>query len=109
MKIVAQKDGGYLVEMSEQELAQLCGFSGTYGSAWESFLHSRGVRSTQRFPMIGAQFPVGEWWNLLQKIQGHEQSLKNIGEHLRGLAALIDGSWPAITMQLPTEKKDPAS
>lgn len=87
MKIIGKRNGGFIVDASEDELVHICGFN---------YEHERRVASTNSKGRCGsyAQLEVGDnievaqIWNMLKNIQSYERKLI---EAKATLAAVING------------------
>lgn len=103
MKIIGHGDGNrHIIEASFEEVARLCGFSSTYSGDWRAFGGGLFQRADDPHRLrIGAEVPISAWWDRLDAIRRREEELAKLGETLKSLAALIEGSWPKITAALP--------
>jgi hypothetical protein len=109
MKIIGMTENGctgynsdYLVQISPDELARVCGFSYASNAAWGSFvkahLDGRGILK------CGSEIPVSDFWSQLNLIRDCKKDLQKTAETLRGLADLIDGSWSILSAKIDGEK-----
>ncbi len=106
MRVIGRTDRGYILEAEESEVARLAGAYSMGWSDWkEAVARDNIALNREGHPMIGAVIPVAEWWDRIQGIASREKDLAALSDKMRGLADLIGGAWPAITMPLPTEKK----
>lgn len=96
MKIIGKRDGGFIVDASEDELIHICGFN---------YEHERRIASTNSKGKCGsyAQLEVGDnievakIWDMLVRIQSYERKLI---EAKATLAAVING----VDMVVPVVK-----
>lgn len=95
MKIVAQTGGGFLVEMSTEEVAKAAGYSCTYDDGWENALKKAGNYDS-RNPKIGMTVEVRAAYDFHSRITKHEGKAKEAAGTLRALAKLLDGAMPSV-------------
>lgn len=100
MKIIGQTPKGYVVEMTGDEVANICGFYYSNSDDFRKFLEAQGAleRGYNHGPRLAvpSELPVGAWWARLRDIRSREAELRKTCETLRGLADLVEGAWPAI-------------
>lgn len=90
-----------LVELSQQELAQLIG-SQYFHNAPETIRRRIDGNS---LPRIGATFSISKWWDRVTEILSKEEELRKLGKTLHGLAELIEGAWPVIVAPIMAKEK----
>ena len=83
MKIIGKTKSGFLVEVIEDELAQMLGHSYPFD-----------IREQLK---IGAEFPLSAAWNLISNIQACSTQLEKLAGMLRDLANICDTAIPIFT------------
>lgn len=97
MKIVAQADKAYLVEMTEEEIARAAGYTHPYDSGW------RTNRPADRHGnlVIGTKIDVNAAYYFHSRIEQHQATAQAAAATLRELAGLIDGVMPGVVIPPP--------
>jgi hypothetical protein len=113
MRIIAESSGGYVAEISHDELLKICGFPSQYSDAFKEFAQKHNVYAMSRTgPLniaVPCSIPVSDWWNRMSEIRRREEQLTNMADTLRGLADLVGGAWPAIKAELPIDANTESS
>jgi hypothetical protein len=86
VKIIAVKNDGYLVDMSDEEIDALC-------------LES--VRHCYREKQIGREFKIRDAWKLIRKLQDQKDQLGKAASQLRCMADLLEPV--VVSVQLGTD------
>jgi hypothetical protein len=96
MKIIGKSDGGFILDATETEIAQIMGFSCNYESGYHNAVKAMSSPSRDDRLFIGAVIPVSGWWKRVESIRQHNRDLQKTADTMRGLADLIADSWPAV-------------
>lgn len=89
MKIIGRTVNGYLVEMTDDEIAKAAGFKSHYSDGWQKTNGSRD-------PNVGSTINVNAAYNYHERILHHQAEAQKAGSFLRALADMMDGSMPDI-------------
>ena len=92
----------FLVQMTEHEIANICGFNSTYDDDYRKLRASvtpRGVRN-EMLP-LGAVLQVRQLWEWRNKMNYTGKQAMNSAAFLRSLADLIVGAVPAMIIPPP--------
>ncbi len=104
MKIIAKTDGGYLVETTEHELAQACGFRWDTDKDWRQHTASARNRNEHNQPLaIGGEIQVIPANGYLQQLRDKEATVRVAGKTLRELSELMLGALPTAVIP-PAER-----
>lgn len=93
MKIIAQTDRAYLVEMTDDEIVRAAGFSSTYNDEWAK------QNGGRRDPVIGSELNVNAAYMFHSRISGAQEKCVQSAGFLRGLADMIERSPPDVITQ----------
>ena len=106
MHIIGKTSGGYITEITGDELSLLCGFAWSGSSDFREYLKQTAKLDGYGNLQLPAEVPVSNWWRRLEGIRQKERDLEKMAETLRGLADLIGNAWPAIQNELPSKEAD---
>lgn len=104
MKIIGKAGERYLVEISEAELANACGFSYAHEVGFRQ-LRSGGVVGRSDFA-IGTEVQLAANFRFIQGLRQREGECANAAATLRALADLITRSVPTAVLD-PGEPPNP--
>lgn len=90
MKIIASTSAGYLVEMTEDEIAKAAGFSGSWDGGWQKAI------GDHRGPPIGTTVDVNAAHAFHSRISQHQKEARSSAGILRALADMMDGAMPDV-------------
>lgn len=94
MKIIGKTENGYLVETTENEIAQAFGFD--WSSDRDFIEATRRARSNNagNSLMIGAEIQIGEAHRYLAQLRDKELAVRTAGKTLRELSELMLAGVP---------------
>ncbi len=113
MKVIGKTEGGYILTATEDEIGYVAGVpyvgNASHCREWLTVVGTQfGLRVDHNgLPSVGAEIPVSDWWKRVHQIHEREKELAELADKLIGLADLIKGAWPAITMGLPGKGAKP--
>lgn len=101
MKVIGRvSEKTLIVEITEDEIAQIDGFK----SSFMRSEYSGGPR--KRVPCVGDTIPVNEWWSIVTRMRDKEIELRKMGETLKSLGMLVTDAWPQIITAMQEEPKE---
>lgn len=95
MKIIGQTAGGYLVEVSADEIAKAAGYRSDYDA---DFVTAAGRRSIHDPIRIGTKIDVRAAFDLHSRITHAEEQAKSSAGFLRGLADILENAMPSVVI-----------
>ncbi|WP_336801661.1 hypothetical protein [Kaistia sp. MMO-174] len=102
MKVIAKTGFGYLVEMTEDEIAKAAGYPYADGD----FKKASGRESYSRDTLqIGTEIKVAAAYGFHSRIAEHQDAARKSAGTLRALADLLDGSMPDVV--IPPAQPEP--
>jgi hypothetical protein len=109
MKIIATTATGFLVDMTEADIAAAMGFQSIYDKGWGSF--SAPARNRMGFIQPGAVFSPTGLHNRLQSLQSREAEIRKGAEAMTALATLtitaLDGLVTPPPQAIPSQTQEP--
>ncbi|MEN5275817.1 hypothetical protein ABE527_02595 [Brucella sp. TWI432] len=100
MKVVASTNDGFLVEMTDDEIAKAAGYGSTYADAWEK------ANGNSRKPLVGAVFDVRAAYDYHVRVKDNAEKCRSSAGLLRGLADMLETGMPeVITLPEPIVSK----
>jgi len=103
MKIIAKTSAGYLVEMTEDEIAKAAGCTGVYDEVWRKTKPALGqAYENDRVLRMGATVNVNAAYDFHARVIAHQEKAKSSAGMLRALAEMLDNAMPDAV--IPREK-----
>lgn len=91
MKILGKSQRGFIMEISQEEFANVCGFT-YFNPDFIAFLRTEGAYSPTTYNadvIIGADVPIGKWWHQLRQIRSKADELQKLSNTLRGPTYIV--------------------
>lgn len=101
MKIIGTTVGGFLVQMTEDEIAMAAGFSSSYDNAWR--LTKRTVHAP---PDVGLELNVRAAYDFHSRVLSHEREARSCASMMRGLAEMLENAVPSVVIPAPVIHAD---
>jgi hypothetical protein len=106
MKIIGKTAAGYLVEITEREIAMSLGFD--WESDKEFRVHTEGARDqygNREGLKIGAEIQMRQSHEYLQHLRNKETTVKTAAKILRELAEMMEAGVPTAIVPPPEQGK----
>lgn len=100
MKIVGRTDDGYMVTVTERELANIAGFFSESDTEWK--IRTENMRNRTGHLSTGTTLPVGENYSYLRNLRIKETEARTGATVLRKLAEMIEHGLPSVLIP-PTD------
>jgi len=102
MKIIGTTATGFLVDMTEDEIATAMGYRSTYDTAYRKWREGGSTYAGPKF--VGRDIPLVGTPGRLREIQANEARARDCARVLKALGDMVEASLPS-TMIPTTEAK----
>lgn len=93
MKIIGKTHGGFILEATENEVANLCGYHSAY-------------QTPPPKPEIGFGIPVAGMYSQLYRLADHRRQVADLQDKLRNMADNLEPVKPFLESIAPAEGGD---
>ena len=101
MKIIGSTVGGFIVQMTEDEIAKAAGYSSTYDNEWR-----KAKRSDHAPPDVGLELNVRAAYDFHSRVLSHEREARSCASMMRGLAEMLENAVPSVVIPAPVIHAD---
>lgn len=96
MKIIGKTTGGYLVDMTEKEIAKSAGYNSDWDGEWKKARPTSRAYGSSDGLSIGAEIKVEAAYDFHSRITRAQTEARQAAGVLTGLAALLSGAMPDV-------------
>jgi hypothetical protein len=102
MQIMAKTSTGYLVDMTEDEIAKAAGCAGVHDAVWRKVKPAPGHDyQHERQLYMGAHIKVSAAYSFHARVIEHQDKAKSSAGMLRALAEMLENALPDVVIPPP--------
>lgn len=109
MKIMAKTSTGYLVDMTEDEIAKAAGCAGVHDTVWRKVKPAPGADyQHDRQLYMGAEIKVSAAYSFHARVIEHQEKARSSAGMLRALAEMLENAVPDTVIPPPAALSEAA-